>query len=132
MLKNLALSSHDWERIFSIKKAYLIIYESSIHFNKLAKKSDLISYLKKQDISTNNMKLFIEGIVDFMSSPKYSTVASVRDKAAAHMHKNVDEYYEAIYNLDGEECAILTSKYINIVKSGLGLINDLKKANLFS
>lgn len=129
VLKNLVTASNDWERIFSIKKAYLIIYESSIHFKKLSKKGDLTNYLKKRSISTNSMKLFFEGFTEFISSQKYSIIKSVRDIAAAHMHENVDEYYETVWGLDGEECAIIVSKYLDIVKNGLGLMADLKETN---
>lgn len=130
IIKNLISASSDWEKVFFIKNLYLIIHETlkNIKPDKNGSLSVIEENIKSYNLKDLKPRLeqCKENIEDFIKSKEYSHIKTVRNEIAAHMTKKINEYYDIILKLDGEQAGQIAVKFNSILIEILALSADLE------
>jgi hypothetical protein len=114
--KNLFEANTDWERIFFIKHAFLIIFES---LKKLRPTSGT-PYIEQRLFSkyksiVPEYKLCLNQIDEFKRRPEFKKVENTRNYVAGHIDKNFKKYYDTVSSLDSQEASALIRDFILII-----------------
>lgn len=118
--KNLFQANTDWERIFFIKHAYLIIFESL----KKLRPSEGTPYVEQRLFSKYksigpDYTSCIKSIDNFKQRPEFKKIENTRNYVAGHIDKNFKKYYKTVSELDGQEASGLIRDFILIINKML-------------
>jgi len=123
--KNSCLVNTDWERAFFIKNGFLQIHET---INKL-KPQKGVSYVQqkidsKYPLLRDRFHLILNQIEEFKENHDYKKIENSRHYIAGHIEKSFKKYYDTVFDLDGEEAAKITIRFLKILEDMQILMNE--------
>jgi len=108
-------ASNNWEKIYSIKSAYLTIFETFKTYNKHRKFLNEISinssiFLNEEFKNINNL------IKVFKNKHRYDNEMSViRNNISGHISDNIELYYNTIIQFDGDKTGEMMIEFLQIL-----------------
>lgn len=124
-LKNLILAKSDWECVFFIKNAYLIIHESIRKISPTENKSFIQLTIEKKYPSLKSQFLeIISSIDNFKSTVDYKKIEDTRHHTAGHIEKSLKKYYDTILKLNVNEAGQYISDYLRLLDKVLIICKD--------
>lgn len=115
--KHLQHSRQDWEKIYFLKQAYLIIYETIDTYK--AHNKILNDYFKGRFSELKSDYLEIqEELKTFRKNFSYeSKIKNIRNNIAGHIEKNFSKYYDTLLILKNMNGINAINSFINILKA---------------
>lgn len=123
--KNLCLVKEDWERIYFIKQAYLIIYETIRSFKRY--NSFLHETINNKYPSFNDSYKSINvNLKLFKKEHDYNNwIELVRNKIAGHIDDDFVLYYATIAKMNGENVSVTIFHFLKILMQLQMLSKDI-------
>jgi len=117
--KNLKRSKSEWDRVFNIKIAYLIAYETINTYNKYKGQIYKTVNQKDKEFYKNFFDMLNRELDEFKYNYDYDNLMpKIRNKSTAHYDRNFLDYYSAFNLIDN-------SNSKDIIPSFLKFINPL-------
>lgn len=124
-------ASNNWEKIYSVKNAYLTIFETFKAYNKHREFLNEIStnsstFLNEEFKNINNL------IKVFKNKYHYDSAMSViRNNISGHISDNIELYYNTIIQFDGDKTGEMIIEFLQITDNLENfLINILEQEKL--
>lgn len=118
-----------WERIFLIKKGYLIIYETILAFEKGQKKIRDLVILNCEDGKNQLYNEINTELKKYKKTFNIENIGNIRNKVSGHIDDNFDNYYDIVMGINPDEAIKAIQALIAILNKCDIFLNELRQVS---
>lgn len=114
--KGIVKAGYDWEKLFFIKNAYLVIHETIDKYSHYNKELNPLITKKYPELLEKYNKIN-HLLKEFKKNTLYKKNIEIRNVVAGHIDKNFIKYYDTLILIKGTEDVNLIISFIQILKA---------------